>query len=317
MSDEIAGNSVGSDAATSVEPGAAHDGNAAVVGDAAPSEALAGWTAEGSAAVEDDGPVEDGPVEDDVPGSAEPAAPTQVKPAATKVERSADDSGPKAERKGDGPKSPKKPKKKSAKAKSRGEEIAGSAKKLPKAPTSEEPSAHSDGEKPVDGQRGRVRRILVDNFLAVILSVVAIGLAVALALTALQLGNKNTLLSAQVSVLAVAKTYSVELAGYDYRHLDQDFGVVLSHSTPSFRSSFGKSSNALKSTLLKYHATAKATVVAAGLVSATTGRAVALVFLDQTVTNSTQKRPTTDRSQVEITLVRAGGTWLIDQVTLL
>ena len=60
-----------------------------------------------------------------------------------------------------------------------------------------------------------------------------------------------------------------------------------------------------------------ASVVSAGVVSATTSRAVVLVFLDQNIANSTQTKPTTDRSQVEITLVRSGGRWLVDQVTLL
>jgi Mce-associated membrane protein len=164
---------------------------------------------------------------------------------------------------------------------------------------------------------GGARRFLVTNFVAVVLGVVAVGLAVALVLTMQQVSNQNGVDSARTSALAAASKYSVELASYDYRHLVQDFGVVLAHSTPSFRSSFTESSNALKATLTKYHATASAKVVAAGVVSATASRVVALVLLDQTVTNSTQKQPTTDRSQVEITLVLTGGTWLIDQVTLL
>lgn len=155
-----------------------------------------------------------------------------------------------------------------------------------------------------------------------IASVVAVAAAllvlpVILVFVSIQLGNEQALDSARTSAVTAATTYATELAGYDYRHLDQDFGVVLAHSTPSFRQSFSQSSDALKATLLKFHATAKAKVVAAGLVSATTSKAVVLVLVDQTVSNSTQKAPTTDRSQVEITLVPGGGGWLIDQVTLL
>jgi len=147
--------------------------------------------------------------------------------------------------------------------------------------------------------------------------VVAVALAIALALALVALGNQDALGAARPSALAAARTDAVELAGYDYRHLDHDFGVVLANSTPSFRRSFTQSSDALKTTLTRYHATADAKVVSAGLVSATTSRAVALVLVDQTITNSTQKAPTTDRSQVEITLVNSGGAWLIDQVSLL
>jgi Mce-associated membrane protein len=152
---------------------------------------------------------------------------------------------------------------------------------------------------------------------AILAIVAAAGLLVALVLTMLQLNDANALDSASSGALGAARTYAVELAGYDYRHLDKDFGVVLSHSTPSFRSSFTRSSDALRSTLIKYHATAVAKVVAAGVLSATTSQVVVIVFLDQTVNNTNQKKPTTDRSQIEITLVPSPTGWLIDQVTLL
>ena len=183
-------------------------------------------------------------------------------------------------------------------------------------PPGDAAAAPGDAEAPSQSPLAPVRRLVIGNFPATVLGIVAIALAVALVLTMQQLGNRSALDNARVSALAVAKTYSVEIAGYDYRHLDADFGVVLANSTPSFRRSFTQSSNALKSTLTKYHARASAKVVSAGLVSASTSQAVALVFLDQSVMNSAQKSPTTDRSQVEITLDYSGGKWLIDQVTL-
>ncbi len=147
--------------------------------------------------------------------------------------------------------------------------------------------------------------------------VVIVGLAVALLLSLLALGNQNAAASSRTSALAAARTDAVQLASYNYRSLDRNFSAVVAESTPSFRRSFTESSNALKSTLTKYKATADATVVSAGLVSASPSRAVALVFLDQKIANATQAKATTDRSQVEITLVSSGGKWLIDQVTLL
>ena len=154
---------------------------------------------------------------------------------------------------------------------------------------------------------------------AVLLSagVVVVALAVGLALSLSALSNQNALASSRTTALAAARTYSVELASYNYRNLNRDFGTVAANSTPSFRRTFAESSDALKSTLTRYKATAAASVVSAGVVSATTSRAVVLVFLDQNIANSTQTKPTTDRSQVEITLVRSGGRWLVDQVTLL
>jgi Mce-associated membrane protein len=142
-------------------------------------------------------------------------------------------------------------------------------------------------------------------------------LVVGLALSLSALGNQNALASSRTSALSAARTYAVELASYNYRDLDRNFSAVAANSTPSFRRTFAESSDALKSTLSKYKATAAASVVSAGVVSASTSRAVVLVFLDQKIANSTQTKPTTDRSQVEITLATSGGRWLIDKVTLL
>jgi len=153
---------------------------------------------------------------------------------------------------------------------------------------------------------------------SVVVGLILVALASALVVTTLQLRHRNAVDSARTSALSAAKVYAVELASYNYHSLDQDFGKVLADSTPTFRQSFSQSSDALKSVLTKYDATAKATVVAAGMVSASTSRSVALIFLNQTVTNTTQKGAgTTDQSRLEITMLHSGGRWLINQVTLL
>jgi Mce-associated membrane protein len=151
----------------------------------------------------------------------------------------------------------------------------------------------------------------------VVLGVLALVLAVALVLSQMALGHQNALAGARTSALAASKTYAVELAGYDYRHLGHDFAVVEANSTPTFRRTFAQAGEALKATLTRYHATAAATIVSGGIVSATATRATALVFLTQKITNSAQSATTSDRSQVEITLLNVHGRWLINNVTLL
>jgi Mce-associated membrane protein len=138
-----------------------------------------------------------------------------------------------------------------------------------------------------------------------------------LTLTQLSLNSQNSLNSARTGALSSAKTYAVDLASYNYKTLNQDFGKVLAESTPTFKQNFTLSSEALKTAIVKYDASATANVVGAGLVSVTTSRAVVLVFLNQTVDNTLQKNKPTTESRVEITLVRSDGRWLIDQVTLL
>jgi Mce-associated membrane protein len=161
--------------------------------------------------------------------------------------------------------------------------------------------------------RSWVGRNLLSSSLAIVLVVAVVFLT----LTQLSLNNENSLNSVRTSALAAAKSYAVDLASYNYQHLDQDFGKVLAESTPAFKQNFTQSSQALKTAIVRYHGSASANVVGTGLASATTSRAVVLVFLNQTVDNTLQKSKPTSESRVEITLLRSGGRWLIDQVSLL
>jgi Mce-associated membrane protein len=160
------------------------------------------------------------------------------------------------------------------------------------------------------------------NLVSLILGFAALCLAVALVVTLLQLGNrnsqlasKNALESARSSALTAARTYSGEIASYNYQHLDQDFATVEANSTPSFQQSYSKASDALKAILIRYNSSARATILSAGVVSATATRVVVVVFLEQTVTNTTQKTAAPTRSQILMTLDYLHGRWLIDDVT--
>jgi len=175
-------------------------------------------------------------------------------------------------------------------------------------------SALSIDTQPEAGSR---RSFLVKHYVTFLVGFVAVGLTVALVLTTMALSNKNSLESARSSAIVAAKTYSMEIAGYNYQHLNQDFAAVVANSTPAFQRSFSQAGDALKATLERYHATASPSIVAAGIVSATTSSADVLIFLDQKIANSIQKNSTTDRVQVEISLVRVRGKWLINNVTLL
>lgn len=150
------------------------------------------------------------------------------------------------------------------------------------------------------------------------LGVVVVALAVALLLVTLALQHRRAADDARAGALAAAQHDAVALAAYDYRHLDADFAAVLAQATPSFARTYTQSSAALKSVLVKYRATATARVVAAGIETGTADRATVLVFLDQTVTNSSQKGgPSSTQSRLQLDLQHSGGRWLIDQVKLL
>lgn len=155
------------------------------------------------------------------------------------------------------------------------------------------------------------------RWLAAGLGAIVVVLAAALGITASELAARDATASAARSALAAARVDALDLTTYDYRHLHADFSKVLANATPSFRSTYTTSSGPLEKVLGQYKATATGSVLAEGTVSATPGRVVALLFVNQTATNSTSSKPTTDESRLEMTLLRQHGRWLIDQVKLL
>jgi Mce-associated membrane protein len=56
---------------------------------------------------------------------------------------------------------------------------------------------------------------------------------------------------------------------------------------------------------------ASATVPAAGVVSADTGQAIVLAYVDQSITVGKEGRPTQTKSSVRVTLNNVDGRWLI------
>jgi Mce-associated membrane protein len=157
------------------------------------------------------------------------------------------------------------------------------------------------------------RRFLVIEAVSL---VVIVGLAVALIFSQVQLSNQNSLNADRSSAVAAAKAAANDVATYSYRHLHRDFGRVESESTPAFRRSFIRSSDSLSKVLVQYKATASAKVLAAGVSSISSSKAVVLLFVNQSVANSTQSGVSTDASRIEVTLVRGDGHWLLQDLKL-
>jgi Mce-associated membrane protein len=152
----------------------------------------------------------------------------------------------------------------------------------------------------------------------------AIGLLVvlllvgALVFSVLRINHEDSANSLRNSALSAAKTYGVYLSSYNYKDLTSPTAAwtqVDDHADAGFRRDFNKTSSTLKALLTQYDATATGKVVAAGIETLTSSRAVVLLFIDQTVTNTVQKpNSVTQPLRVELTMVRQGGRWLIDNL---
>jgi Mce-associated membrane protein len=166
---------------------------------------------------------------------------------------------------------------------------------------------------------GRARRKLPHLSLRTAIVSLAIALlAAGVIVSQWQLSDQRDLASARDSATTAARAYAVDVASYDYRHLNRDFAAVEQESTPAFRKTFVQSSASLAKVLGQYKAVAKGSVVASGVTSATTSKVVVVLFVNQTVTNTAQTSGSTpDNSRIQMTLVRPGSKWLISDLTLL
>lgn len=157
------------------------------------------------------------------------------------------------------------------------------------------------------------RRFLVVEAVSL---VVIVGLAVALAVSQVQLSDQSSLNADRTSAVAAAKAYSSDVATYSYLHLRRDFGRVESESTASFRRTFIQSSRSLRKVLVQYKAVATAKVLRVGVESISSSNAVVLLFVNQSVKNTAQG-VSTDTNRIEVTLVRSGNRWLLQNLKLL
>jgi Mce-associated membrane protein len=147
--------------------------------------------------------------------------------------------------------------------------------------------------------------------------IVIVALAAALIVSQVQLSNQDSTNLDRSGAVAAAKTDAINVATYSYLHLHRDFGRVEAAATPSFRRSFIRSSDSLSKVLVQYKATASAKVVRAAIESISGSKAVVLLFVNQSVANSTQQGVSTDDSRIVVTLVRSGNRWLLQDLKLL
>ncbi|MDQ1696055.1 MAG: Mce-associated rane protein [Frankiaceae bacterium] len=149
--------------------------------------------------------------------------------------------------------------------------------------------------------------------LAAVLAVLAGALA---AVAATHDSSRHAIDRGRTAAVAAATSGVATVLSYDYRHLQGDFSRAEALLTPGrkgFRQQYVRTTaKGVEPLAAKYKAVSTAEVSAAGIVESDADRAVVLVFVSQTVTNSQLPQPRLDRSRIKVTLVRVGDSWLID-----
>jgi Mce-associated membrane protein len=153
---------------------------------------------------------------------------------------------------------------------------------------------------------------------AVVTAVLAATATALAGLVTVHVSSVDAVEHTRTDVIGAATSGVARVLSYDYRHLDGDFTAAERLLTPHFRKQYDDTTaKGVRPLAAKYKAISSADVSAAGIVDAGRDRAVVLVFVNQTVTNSQLTAPRLDRSRIDVTMVRSDGRWLIDRLTTL
>jgi Mce-associated membrane protein len=154
--------------------------------------------------------------------------------------------------------------------------------------------------------------------LATIAVAAVLVLAVAAAVTfGVLLQQRAATDRAGAQALATAKAYAVTVTSYDYQNLDRNFADVLDGATGEFKDQYSGASQTLRQLIANAKATAKGTVLGAGISSASPDQVQVVVFVDQSISNAATTQPRIDRNRVLMTLTPHDGRWLVGKLELM
>lgn len=155
------------------------------------------------------------------------------------------------------------------------------------------------------------RRVLVGALAAVFIA--ALALSGFLGWNAWQ-GRQVAQAGKQAQDAAVS--YAQILTSIDSNKVDENFNQVLAGATGEFKDMYSQSSMQLRQLLIDNKASAHGVVVESAVQSASKDKVVVLLFVDQSVSNTTVPDPRIDRSRIKMTMEKVDGQWRASKVEL-
>lgn len=177
--------------------------------------------------------------------------------------------------------------------------------------TEDEEAVEPEPESSDATSRGRRRWALV--------GAVAVVVAASLVLSGFlgwQLWQTKQVAQAGQQAQDAAVNYAQVLTSIDSNKVDENFNQVLAGATGEFKDMYSQSSMQLRQLLIDNKATAHGVVVQSAVQSASKDKVVVLLFVDQSVANSTVPDPRIDRSRIKMTMEKVDGQWRASKVEL-
>ena len=142
------------------------------------------------------------------------------------------------------------------------------------------------------------------------------GLLVGTGLLGWQVWQQHQINEASREAQRAAVSYAQVLTSIDSNKVDENFKDVLDGATGEFKDMYSQSSVELRQLLIENKAAAHGVVVDSAVQEASKNKAVVLLFVDQSVTNTKLPDPRIDRSRMKMTLEKVDGRWRASKVEL-
>lgn len=117
--------------------------------------------------------------------------------------------------------------------------------------------------------------------------------------------------SAAESALKEVPRLTERVLSYGWQTLDDDVSKTGKATTTSFRQQYAATIAAVRARTVRDQVTVKAEAVASAVVSASSSRVVALVFVDQTTVARGAGNQRVDQNRVLVTVTRDAGEWRV------
>ena len=175
----------------------------------------------------------------------------------------------------------------------------------------EETDADDTADEVAEEGRRWTRRVLIGSAIAIFIAALAGS-----GFLGWQLWQERQVDQAGQAAQQAAVAYAQVLTSIDSNKVDENFAQVLDGATGEFKDMYSQSSMQLRQLLIDNKATAHGVVVDSAVQSASKDRVVVLLFVDQSVSNTSVPDPRVDRSRIKMTMENVDGHWRASKVEL-
>lgn len=131
-----------------------------------------------------------------------------------------------------------------------------------------------------------------------------------------QLWQERQVARAADEARQAATEYAQVLTSIDSEKVDENFDAVLDGATGEFKDMYSQSSAQLRQLLIDNKAAAHGVVLESAVQSAEKDKVVVLLFVDQSVSNTSVPDPRIDRSRIKMTMEHVDDRWRASKVEL-